>query len=770
MKKIFICIFLTHILWTTTDAQDTISYLLRNYLDEYISGMNQFFESEEMDKGFNFERFFFTAGDTLFWPDNYNQEDLLFKHRLGPQEAFSKFRIFKEKSSDLYSYSKREAGTIKQIKYKSGRYFDKYRIYFVENHIFNTNDFFGGTDSIAYFRNYYDIISWFNPSSKDYTYEYRINKIYENQASSWIVPHTARLMADFIIPDIRENTLKLTGSGGYGVSLKADWILGGKGFFTYNIQSGLGLSSFWFKTDKASHIFKDHSLVDKDCFPFTLISNLSDFQQSLSFKTLNVPVQLLFTKFFPHGKYSTGLFGGINLHMTFGKDLNVQSGDITYSGKYKFSFASDSILLENLPSYNFRKFPGNEIKSPDLSLNRFFVSAQLGGEFNWYLGKNLIANFSLAYQTSLTPFYKNSGQTLTYNYVKKGDARSFEPSLNPFLALSEKGHLDSWKVGVGINYILEKPVIPFGKVGYKDKILSRIIKDKMVLGAGSISQGSRQKTLLLSVVDTVSTRNLSGQRIPYRYIGPTPNYFRQGKISSSARGGVKLTFQVPSNNKGASLFLEEPYGYNIIMDNSLDIKPGGMYGEIKVIGSNKIWSENETTSRLEINFSRLNPLQIYLVNYKFSFDDAGMHHDKILGQLREDIEKSKKLGLDFIVYFVSDQPQAFVLKSNDPVDEFFESIDIKLKNTDDVLSDIGGLKGFLNANNINPRREISLHLFATEEFLDFGKQSVEEFPKILNIDSKFVKVSTHLYSYGRTQSLFFEKSLKYLRKIGIINE
>jgi hypothetical protein len=770
MKKILISIFLLILTVLTLRAQDKIPYPLRNFTEDYISGLDLFNKQEEFDLNFNFDRYFFNIDDTLFWPDNFNLTDRFFKHRFGPQEAYSVFKVFREKSSDRFNYLRVELGDLKLIKSKTGRYYDKYKVRVIENHVFSSADFFSGRDSIRPFENNYEIVSWFNPSSENMTYEYRINKIYEKESLSFLFPSNIQLNFDYLLTSLKNKIQDLKSLPGFGGELKASWLLGGKGYTNYSLRSGVGITNLGFKLENAAFQFKDNSLVDKDTYPFTLNADLKNFSQRLSLGLLNVPIQLQLTTYSKKGRFTTGLYGGINLHFPLSSTVENTSGEVVYSGMYKFDFYPDSIPLGNLNYYNFRKYTNDEFKSPELNLQSIFVSAEVGGEFNWYLGRNWVANVHLSYMSSLSPFFQNSNQTISYNIVDIDDKKTFEPALNSFLTKNEDNFLNAWKFGIGINYILEKPVIPFGKVGSRESELKREIKNKMVLTSGSYSQSSKQKTLYISVKDTLASRGLFAQRIPYRFIGPTPKFFSQGKISSSSRSDNKLSFVVPASNSNASLFLEEPYGYNITVDNSYNAKPGGMYGEIKEIQCQYLWRGNDDRAKLEIQFRELSPLYIFLVYYKYDYDDAGAHNEAIKSTIKENILSLSKTPSNVIIYFVSDQPVAMEIKSTEFSDEFLERIDTKLKNTNEVFSDLEGLKGYLSEKLINPRRNIMLQAFTSEEFLDETRASIKEFPKTLSIDNEFVKYSTYIHPYNRDKSPDFEKSINYLRKAGdVIN-
>jgi hypothetical protein len=772
MKKVVFTIILFMSVRLISFAQEvSVPYHVKQFLEEFGYSLDEFLSAEELSRNFSFDNYFLNTEDTLFWPDNFNLEDKYFKHRLGPKELYQKFGSFKNMSSLNFTYALRELGAIRVIRSKSMRYYDKFRVTSTDNHIFNSSEF-GGADSTVSFTNYYDIISWFNP--RTYQYEFRINKIYENQTKSWLAPQTWQISLDYLSPAFKNNAEILTRSVGYGFGLKAYWLLGGKNTLNYSLKSGLELSSLLFKTKNSDFVFYDNSLIDKDGYPFTLKAVLKDFNQNLSFQMITLPIHFQLSKYFLNGKYMAGLYGGVNLSLPVNVKSGNKEGEVTYSGKYKFDyysdsfdFPNDSITLEDLKSYNFTTFKYNDLKDPTPKLSSFLFSAEIGGEFNWYLGKRIAANIHLSYVKSLNPIYKNHNQTLAYNIKSVENGNTFEPSLNSFLALGESNNLDLFKIGFGINYIIEKPVIPHGRVGYGNGEIKKIVKNDLVLSAGSFSQNSKQKELNI-FVSGVSTGPF-GARISYRYVGPSTKFFQQGRLSSGSRSGNQLKFQVPESNTGAKLYLEEPYGYNLKMEDTQSTT-GGLYNEIKVLDCNDIWAGNDTKRNLNISFDKLNKLNIFLVNYKYSFDDLGAHRDKIISLLKNAVSQAISDKESCVIYIVSDQPEAYVMDSGDQFAEIFEKIEIKLQDTDDVTANIEGLQNFLNTRFINPRRNINLTLFTTEEFLDQGLAAILAFPRVLKIDQNYLNYLTYLHSYNTgMKSGDYDKSFNYLKKIGKIN-
>ncbi len=771
MKRILITIYLVVFFGLVIRAQETIPFSLRNFLSTYSDSLNSFFLQEEFTPNFNAEKYFLNFSDTLFWPDNYKLEDRFFRNRLGLVKAYDQFSRFKNMSSISYHYSQNRLGEVDLVKKKSTRFYDKYKIKLTEEHIFNSTDFFGGTDSIVKVSNYFDVISWFDPSNRDYFYVYRINRIQDGQAGSRWLPKSFKASLNYLLPSFSEKIPDLTRSAGYTAELKASWLLGGKNYLNYSILSGLGFSSFDFKVENASFLFSDNSLVDKDNYPFTLKADLHNLYQSFSFSTINIPFQFELSMYSSNGRFSAGISGGVNFHFPLNAKTSNTDGEVTYAGKYKFSFYNDSILLENLDSYDFRTFTWQNIKTSAPKLNPVFISAEAGAELSWYLGKRWAAVINLGYQASVTPFYSNKNQTPAYNFVNQGaEIKTFEPAMNSFLSLSESNRINSFRFGIGLNYILDKPVIPYGKVGYNGNEISKLIKSRLILNSGSFSQMSREKVIFVTVKDSVSSHGFSGQKLPYRFIGPSPKFYKQGKINPSSVKGNKLTFLVPASNSGARLYIEAPYGYDISLGRNLEAESGGMYGELKVIRSEKLRKPEDDRRNLEISCTKLNSMQLYLVNYKYNLDDLGRHKDSIISRIERESRRLLNQGTDILIYVVSDEPEAFLINNVSDIDNVLEKLDIRLRNTNDVFSDLESLKNYIVKQEINPRRKISFTLFTSYEFIDEGRKSVEGFSGTLNIDNEYVSYTTYLHSYGQVKSPEFEKSYNYLKKAGNIYE
>ena len=771
MKRIAYTLCLIMVFGLVSKAQDIIPFSLRNFLATYTDSLNGFFLQEEFANNFKAGDYFLNYDDTLFWPDNYKLEDRFFRNRLGPMKAYNQFTRFKNLSSISYHYSQNRIGSLDLIKSKSARYYDKYRIKLTEDHIFNSTDFFGGTDSIVKVANFYDIVSWFDPSSADNSYVYRINRIQDSQSGSRWMPKSLEVNMNYLLPSFSKKIPELSGSSGYSTELNAGWLLGGKNYLNYSFLSGVGFSTFNFSVENGSYQLSDSRLVDRDNYPFTLKANLHNLYQAYSFNTIHIPIQMELTKYSPNGRFSAAIRGGLSVHFPLNSKLSNSDGEVTYAGKYKFSFYGDSILLENLDSYNFKTFTWQNISSSAPKLNSVFVSADIGTELSWYLGKRWAAGLNLGYRASLSPFYSNKNQSPAYNITDTGTGNlTFGPAINSFLAVNESKRLNSLRFGVGIRYILDKPVVPYGKIGYNANEIRKLIKSRLILNTGSFSQNSREKTIYFTLKDSLTSKSTIGQKLNYRFVGPSPKFYKQGRIIPSSVKGNRITFLVPASNTGARLFIEEPYGYDITLDKSLEAGTGGMYGEIKVIRSEKIWKPEDDGRNLEIVCRKLNPMQLYLINYKYNLDDLGRHRDSILSRIGRESRIELAQGADVLVYVVSDEPEAFLIKDVSEIEATLEKLDIKLRNTNDVFSDLGGLKNYILKQDINPRRKISFTLFTSNEFIDEGKKSAEDLSGTLNIDNEYVTYRTFLHSYGQVKSPDFENSFNYLKKTGNIYE
>jgi hypothetical protein len=262
---------------------------------------------------------------------------------------------------------------------------------------------------------------------------------------------------------------------------------------------------------------------------------------------------------------------------------------------------------------------------------------------------------------------------------------------------------------------------------------------------------------------------MGGNRIKYSYIGPTPKFYKGGKITAGAKKGNKLSLQVPVSNTGAFLFLEEPYGFQV-EPQEIEYTDGGLYGEIKKIAASEIWEGSNNQRNLTINYKRLPGLKLFVLSYKYSFDNSGIIRTNLINQVRNGIQNALNENETGLVYVVSDQPQAWLFESNNDLEQYLSEVELKLTNTDETSANIEGLKRFLSDRKLNPRRDIEFNLEISEEFLDQGKEMVETLAKTLNIDDDFVDYRTTIHSYGRLQSLDFESSLEFLRKAGTVKQ
>ena len=770
MKKTIIIIFLSFVFGSVVQSQEPVPFPLKNFLETYTDSINSYFLQDELVKPFSSRMFFLNEKDSLLWPDNYRLTDKYFKTRISPVEAFSQFGKFKNMSSISYYYSRNQLGSLKLVKSRSTKFYDKYRINLTEEHVFNSREFFGGTDSIVKRSNYFDIVSWFVPSGKDYSYVYKINRIVDEKPGSTVFPDKIGITLNYYFPALRSEIPNLTRLSGSGSVINASWLLGGRNYINYSLGSGVGYTSYRFDMEHASFQFSDNGLFDKDEYPFTLKTEVKNLYQTLSFNTLHIPFLAELSGYSRNGRFSGTVFGGVNINFPLNPKLTVSEGEVTYAGKYKFDFYNDSILLQNLDSYHFMTYSAKEITSSAPKLATVYLTAEIGGELNWYLGKNWIATMNLGYMQSMTPLWSGKQNKLAYNVVDlTSGKKTFEPVMNSFLALNETSRLDAFRLGFGISYLLNKPVIPNFKVGLTNKETKKLVRDRLVLSSGSFNPKSNEKILYVLVADSASTGGIAGQKLSYRFVGPSPKFYRQGKISASSRIS-KLSFPVPASNSGAELFLEEPYGYQLSLDKSLEVVSGGKYGEMKAIRCDNLWKPEDDRRNLTIGFSRLKPLQLCIVNYKYSLDEFGRHRESIISQISQDARDVLGKRMEMIIYIASDQPETFRIQNNSEFDNIIDLIDIKLRNTDEVYPGLQKLKDDITGKGINPRRNINLKLFASYEFIDEGRKLAENLSRTLVINNDYVNFVTYLHNYGRGRAPGYENSLNVLKKIGVIVE
>lgn len=751
-------------------AQESTPYSLKIFIEEYGNFADRYIEQDELDLTYIYDLgpdYFLNINDTLLWPDNFELVDNYYKHRLGLKEFYQVFKAYKSFDSDDYYYGFREIENIELIKSKSKKYFDKYRIYVTENHIFQPNDFFG-SDSTVQFSNYFDVVSWFNPNTE--AYEWRINKIYEDRTKSWIIPQMWTAEAKLLFPALNLDGIDYNSQTGIRAGVKANWIIGGKDYLNFSVATGLYFDNYRFTVQKDEWTPDPKPMLnDKDDYPFTLSSNLTDFKQKLSLQTVTIPVQFKFNKFLKNKKQSIGIYAGANLHLPVNSTVENTSGEITYFGEYKFDFYPDGVvILDELPGYGFTTYGLNGLASEETEPEPFFVSLEAGGEFNWYLGKNWVATISAGFMQSVTPLYiKDESKTLTYNIERGNKFTQNSPALNSFLTLNDETLLSAANLGIGISYLIDKPVIPHGRVGYRNGEISRLAKNRLVTTGTSFTQRSTTKNVTIFLSDVRA--GMGGNRIKYSYIGPTPRFYKGGKITAGAKKGNKLSLQVPVSNTGAFLFLEEPYGFQV-EPQEIEYTDGGLYGEIKKIAASDIWEGSNNQRNLTINYSRLPGLKLFVLSYKYSFDNSGIIRTNLINQVRNGIQNAINENEIGLVYVVSDQPQAWLFETNSDLEQYLPEVELKLTNTDETSANIEGLKGFLSDRKLNPRREIEFNLEISEEFLDQGKEMVETLAKTLNIDNDFVDYVTTVHSYGRLQSLDYESSLEFLRKAGTVKQ
>jgi len=765
--KLLILTFLAFWAFQST-AQESVPYSLKTFIEEFGYFVDEYIEQNESNINYMFERgpdYFLNVNDTLLWPDNFELVDNYYKHRLGLKEYYQVFKGYKTFESDDFYYGSREIDNIELVKSKSGKYFDKYRIYVTENHIFLPNEF-ESSDSTVQFANYFDVISWFNPNTE--AYEWRINKIYEDQTKSWITPQMWTAETKLLLPSLNVDGVDFNSQSGFRAGTKANWIVGGKKYINFTFVTGLYFDTYSFSVEKEEWENLNSGLNDKDNYPFTLNSRLTGFEQKLSLQALSIPFQFKLNNYFRNKKQSVGVYAGANLHLPISSNIENKSGEITYFGEYEFDFYPETIILDQLPNYGFKNYKINELASEDIKPEPFFISLEIGGEFNWYLGKKWVANVSAGFIQSVTPVYKTEeSKTLTYNIEGGNKFTQNSPALNSFLTLNDETLLSAANFGVGISYLINKPVIPHGRVGYRNGEISKLAKNRLVTTGTSFTQKSTTKSVTVFLSDVRA--GLGGSRVKYSYIGPTPKFYKGGRIIAGAKKGNKLSLQVPSSNSGAFLFFEEPYGFQL-EPQGIEYTDGGLYGEIKKIAASDIWEGSNNQRNLIINYRRLPGIKLFVLSYKYSFDNSGIIRTNLLNQVRNGIQDALNENEIGLVYVVSDQPQAWFFESNNDLEQYLPEVELKLTNTDETSANIEGLKRFLSDRKLNPRRDIEFNLEVSEEFLDQGKEMVETLAKTLNIDNNFVDYSTTIHSYGRLQSLDYESSLEFLRKAGTVKQ
>jgi hypothetical protein len=247
----------------------------------------------------------------------------------------------------------------------------------------------------------------------------------------------------------------------------------------------------------------------------------------------------------------------------------------------------------------------------------------------------------------------------------------------------------------------------------------------MVTSGTSFSQNNENKIVTLYLSDVAG----SSPRIKWRYIGPTPRYFESGRLKDGARKGNKLTLMVPFGNN-ANLFLEEPYGYELI-PQEINYSSGGMFGEIKKVNAADIWDKEVTDRNLNLQISRLNKLNVFLITYRANYDDRDRIKISLISRIKQAVNELIRNDEAAIIYIVSNQPRGWIIKESSEIEKYFDEIDLELTNSNEVSRDIEGLKSYLTENGINPRREILCDISISEEFISYARSMVEDFPKIL---------------------------------------
>jgi hypothetical protein len=767
MRKIKITLCLLFLLSSfQLKAQESVPFSLKMFLNDYGNFMDGFLDLNNPNINYiksSGTNYFMTIDGLRLWPDNFDLEDNYYKHRLDPEEYYNQFDKLRSYTSKNFYYGRRELGEVELVKSKSHKFFDKYRLYVTNVHYFiNNNMFAAQRDSLVRISNYYDVVSWFNPNTE--LYEWRINRIRNTQAKSALIPQKVDISFGYVFPEINLEGIDMNSKFGFSSGLNAEWILTGKNYFNLSFLSGLNYSLFNFDITKNDFISTFSGLKDKDNEPFTLYADVKDFNQSLKFQMLSIPLQLKWNNFLKNKRQSLSLSAGMNIHFPMNVTSTNNSGEITYSGKYKFDFSSDSILLNNLNNYGFKSFGYQELSNNELKFNSVFLSAEIGAEFSWYLGKKWVASLNAGYKKSITPFYEKGNSEMIYDVVENGKYGDFEPQLNSFLALNEKSFLNTLNFGFRISCLIEKLVIPYSKPGYKNSQINNLIKGKMVTSGTSFSQKNENKTVTLHLSDVAG----SSPRINWRYIGPTPRYFESGRLKDGARKSNKLTLMVPSGNN-ANLFLEEPYGYELI-PQEIDYSSGGMYGEIKKLNAADIWKEQSNNATLNVQYNRLNKLNVFLITYRASYDDRDRIKISLISRIKQAVDELIRNDEAAVIYIVSDKPRGWIIKESSELEKYINEIDLELTATNEVSRNIAGLESFLTANNINPRRRINCDISISEEFISYARSMVEDFPRNLNIDNNYIDYNFFMYSFGKEKDPYFDSTLEFLNKVGkIIN-
>jgi hypothetical protein len=450
MRKIKITLCLLFLLSSFhLKAQESVPFSLKMFLNDYSNFMDGFLDLDNPNinyinsSGINY---FLTVEDLRLWPDNFDLEDNYYKSRYDPEEYYNQFNKLKNYRGENFYYGRRELEEVELVKIKSHEFFDKYRLYVTDVHYFINNDMFAAQrDSLVKIGNYYDVVSWFNPNTE--LYEWRINRIRNTQAKSALIPHKVDISFGYIFPEINSERINIDTKFGFSSGLNAEWILTGKNYFNLSFLSGINYSLFNFDITKDDFISTFSGLKDKDNEPFTLYADVKNISQSLKFQMLTIPLKFKLNKFLKNKKQSLSLNTGFNVHFPMNVTSTNNSGEISYSGKYKFDFSSDSILLNNLDNYGFKSFGYQELSNNELKFNSVFLSAEIGAEYSWYLGKKWVASLNAGYKKSITPFYEKGNSGMIYDVVENGKYGDFEPQLNSFLALNEKSFLNTLDFG-----------------------------------------------------------------------------------------------------------------------------------------------------------------------------------------------------------------------------------------------------------------------------------------------------------------------------------
>jgi hypothetical protein len=711
--------------------QDQLYYIIeRDTIDEPILlGEKNFYKN--------------TPKDTLRWPVLIKRADRFYKSKIGPRMLNNEVSQIIDSIKAQYNYEGFRFTDFQIKEITEYKLFTKYKILVNQPFNFrNSNDPY--KDHKVDYQSYYEIISYFDPkeiqlydSANSTGFQYRIVTINEKLKYGRFSPQFMGLNNRFGILKITQNELfNVKNSFHFTSRFESDWLIGGAKYSQFLIATGLGfgINSFDLETVQFDLTFSNLGLKDKDKYPYELIAKGTNILQNFRYNTLELPVLFKFEQFFKDRNFNISLFAGANLQYINNFKVSQTSGNYEFMGKYRFDFFKDPVILSDLPDYNLSTFAYDDplIAGNSVEVNKFQVYIEAGIEGKYYFSRNLTANIGVSYLKSVLPLFNYPDNKISFDVISNSASdggATFSPKANPLFVTNDKTMVDALGINIGFSYYLSKPLIPYTKKGLSNHQLTKEIKGISV----SSMLNETSKPLTKDVNFIVKQDSGVYQSFRYTYIGPGLNYFQQGKLRSGKQRDNRLSILVPISGN-ASLYIEEPYGYDLKM-GGIPFREMGAFGQIKEISVNNIWAKDKFIEKYNFELKELSPFDIYIIYYDRGREDSLSTGLRIIYENIANINRKVKNYYYLLTGNIvatdsigNSEKNNFVFSNKLPSDPQIET-----------------LKKYFDSRGINIKRKITFKIIVPKSGVGRLEKLISQLTDDLRIDPEFIRFETTIY-------------------------